>query len=64
MKNQPTINRDLVLWLEQTFTPITDTRNVDLREIDFKSGQYSVVTHLKALAERQSSYGGTQRSES
>jgi hypothetical protein len=60
MKNQPNITKELVLWLEQTFTPVTDTRNVDLREIDFKSGQYSVVTHLKAMAERQKNYGGTE----
>jgi len=57
MTHIPQISRELVLFLEQRFTPVTDTRGVDIRDIDFRSGQYSVVTTLKALAERQVSNG-------
>lgn len=56
---QPSIQPELILWLETLFTPVTDTRGIDLREIDFRSGQHSVVTHLKAIAERQKSHVGS-----
>lgn len=57
MKDIPHITPELILWLEKTFTPVTDTRGVDLRDIDFRSGQFSVVEHLKSLAERQKRHG-------
>lgn len=57
MKDIPHITPELILWLERTFVPVTDTRGVDLRDIDFKSGQFSVVEHLKAIAERQKRHG-------
>lgn len=63
MKDQPLISNELIDWLEKTFYPITDTRGVDLRDIDFRSGQYSVVTHLKSINERQTSYGRTEHSK-
>lgn len=53
MTNTPHISKELLMFLEQRFTPVMDTRGIDLRDIDFRSGQYSVVTTLKALAERQ-----------
>ena len=55
--NKPNVTKELVLWLETNFHPVVDTRGVDLREIDFKSGQYSVVTTIKALLERQTKHG-------
>lgn len=57
MKDLPNISPELIRWLEATFVPVKDSRGVDLREIDFRSGQYSVVEHLKALAERQKNNG-------
>ena len=57
MKDLPNITPELIRWLEATFVPVKDSRNVDLREIDYRSGQYSVVEHLKALAERQKTHG-------
>jgi len=55
--NKPHITPELVLWLEASFPPVLDTRGVDLREIDFRSGQYSVVTTIKSLLERQTKHG-------
>jgi hypothetical protein len=57
MKDIPNITPELILWLQKTFIPVTDTRGIDLREIDFKSGQHSVVEHLKAIHERQKRHG-------
>jgi len=51
------ISPALIIWLEKMFQPVTDTRGIDLREIDFRSGQYSVVTSLKAIQERQTKHG-------
>jgi hypothetical protein len=55
--NKPNITPELVEWLEASFPPVLDTRGTDLREIDFRSGQYSVVTTIKSLLERQSKHG-------
>jgi hypothetical protein len=43
--------------LKKSFQPVLDTRGVDLREIDYKSGQYSVVLHLEAIHKRQEGHG-------
>jgi hypothetical protein len=55
--DKPHITPDLVKWLETSFPPVLDTRGVDIREIDFRSGQYSVVTTIKSLLERQTKHG-------
>lgn len=59
MKNseQPPVSEALVSWLKKSFQPVLDTRGVDLREIDYKSGQYSVVLHLEAIHKRQEGHG-------
>ncbi len=61
MKETPHIDPALIQWLETMFTPVTDSRNIELREIDFRSGQHSVVTFLKQQQERQVA-NGRQRS--
>ena len=62
--DQPPISAALVEWLKKSFQPIVDTRNHDLRELDFRSGQYSVVQHLEAIHKRQTNgQGSTLRSE-
>lgn len=49
----PQINPDVVAYLERTFKPVTSTLGIDIRVIDHRSGQFSVVEHLKQLVERQ-----------
>ena len=55
--NKPQITPELIVWLEASFPPVLDTRGIELREIDFRSGQYSVVTTIKSLLERQTKNG-------
>lgn len=57
MKNseQPVVSVDLIRWLRLNFKPITNSKGVDLRDIDYASGQYSVVEHLEAIHKRQNS---------
>ena len=54
MKQPPNFSREQLAWMESTFIPVKDTRGIDLREIDFRSGQYSVVVSIKSIVERQS----------
>jgi hypothetical protein len=57
MKETPQIHPALINYLESVFKPILNSREVDIREIDYRSGQYSVVEHLRQLAERQKNNG-------
>lgn len=54
----PQIEAQLVKYLDVLFKPVTDTKGtIDIREIDYKSGQASVVAFLKSQMERQVSNG-------
>jgi hypothetical protein len=53
MSDEPPISIELVHWLSKRFAPVTYTPETDLRTIDFKSGQHSVVVFLKSLNEKQ-----------
>lgn len=58
----PPISAALVAWLKKSFQPVTNTRGVDIREIDFRSGQFSVVEHLEQIHKRQThGQGSTER---
>lgn len=54
---QPPISPELVQWLSKFFTPVTHTPDTDIRQIDFRSGQFSVVEYLRKVSERQVSHG-------
>lgn len=60
MSDEPPISIELVNWLSKRFTPVSYTPETDLRMIDFKSGQHSVVVFLKSLNEKQTN--GSKRS--
>lgn len=55
--SQPPISPELVQWLSKFFTPVTHTPDTDIRQIDFRSGQFSVVEYLRKVSERQVSNG-------
>ena len=53
MSDEPPISTELVNWLAKRFAPVTYTPETDLRMIDFKSGQHSMVVFLRSLNEKQ-----------
>lgn len=57
----PPFTIEHVQWLAKAFTPVTHTPGTDLRMIDFRSGQFSVVEFIRLTHERQVQYGSTER---
>lgn len=53
MSDTPAIQQALINYLKTVFKPVTNSKGVDIREIDYRSGQYSVVEYLEHLMERQ-----------
>lgn len=50
---EPQVTDDLVRFLDERFKPVVNTLNRDIREIDYRSGQWSVVDFLKNMQKRQ-----------
>ncbi len=48
-----TIPEELIDYLKQQFQPVVNTLNHDLRYLDYRSGQVSVVEHLIMLKKRE-----------
>ena len=49
----PPVPEALVEWLESLHQPIKSSRHIDLRDLDFKSGQLDVVTYLRSQLDKQ-----------
>lgn len=60
--NAPPFTIEQVNWLARVFTPVLHTPGVDIRQIDFRSGQHSVVEFIRLTQERQTKHVSTQRS--
>jgi hypothetical protein len=48
-----TIPQELIDYLKKQFQPVVNTLNYDLRQLDYRSGQVSVVEHLEMLKRRE-----------
>jgi len=48
-----TIPQELIDYLKQQFQPVVNTLNHELRYLDYRSGQVSVVEHLEMLKRRE-----------
>lgn len=48
-----TIPQELIDYLNDTFKPVVNTLNHELRYLDYRSGQISVVEHLEMLKRRE-----------
>lgn len=49
----PPVSAELVDWLAKRFAPVAYTPETDVRIIDFKSGQHSIVQFLRTINEKQ-----------
>jgi hypothetical protein len=50
----PIVDPKVVDWLERAFPNCVPSLNLSDREVWFKAGQVSVVSHLRELVKRQS----------
>jgi hypothetical protein len=48
-----TIPQELIDYLKKQFQPVVNTLNHELRYLDYRSGQVSVVEHLEMLKRRE-----------
>lgn len=51
----PPVSEDMVVWLESLYPSITTSMGLDLRDLDYQSGQCDVVAYLRSQLDKQRS---------